>query len=593
MKLPYLVLIVSMLLTIGATFIFYRNEQAKDLARFEDETDRLKSRIDGKIRGYTGMLKAARGFIESRDTVDKDSFAAFVKSLEIEKNYPEIKHIGFSKKPEQSAVNASQQAARKSLRTENSQIYFDQQHTEDQTFVSIEPGVENRLSLVENRIPIKDLINEKLFQDVIAQARDTGEPAATGRFNFNQNKDENSAGFMIFMPIYKNGEVPPTVEERRNLLKGFIYDSINTTDFLFDTQKVAAVKDIAVTIYEETAKPENLIVQASGNAPVAIKNLSSSSEIKAANKLWLVNFQTLPTFDKQSGISWTPIILVIGIIFSLLLFGMTYLESFARSKAEKISGELQESEKEKGFLLEREQKARHAAEESSRAKDEFISIVSHELRTPLNSIAGWSRILHINNLSEETKAKALQTIDKNVRMQTKIVEDLLDMSQIFSNNQELNKKDFNISELFEEVYEETKVAAQEKRVGLVKANNLNNQTINGDSDKLKKVLINLFSNALKFTPEGGEIFASILQKDKHVEIKIKDTGQGIKAEYLPKVFEHFNQADSSTTRSYGGLGLGLAITRRIIELHTGKIFVESGGEGKGAQFTIELPQNQG
>ncbi len=279
-----------------------------------------------------------------------------------------------------------------------------------------------------------------------------------------------------------------------------------------------------------------------------------------------------------------------GVIFSLLLFGITYWEVSARTTLQQTASELFELQGQKQILLEKEQKARLSAESASRAKDEFIAAVSHELRTPLNAIAGWTSILKTENLSGKTKSLALDKIEKNLRTQTKMVEELLDYSQIVSGAVELMGGEIVFSELFENSFEEFEAKAREKNIELTKENTLNGQKISGDDEKIKRVLHNLFSNAVKFTQTGGRISAKVSEtKDGSVQLKIADNGEGIREEFLPFVFERFKQADASKTRHFGGLGLGLAVSRRIVELHKGTIEADSAGSGKGSVFTVKFP----
>lgn len=582
-KLPYLVLIVSILFTIGATYIFYKNEQSKNLDRFQVSVDRYKNRIDTKLRSYVGLLKAGRGFVESSDQLNKKTFSGFFNSLDVEKNYPEIIKIGFSKK------TSSTESANlvKQMQTEGDadfKVFPLLTNADSQPIIYLEP--ENKADSSEIGF---DLLSDPVYRAVIDRAKETGTAAATGKVMLGQQNKKNIPGFLIFMPVYKGGNTPATVEERNNLLEGFIYDVVNAEEFLENAQKNAGEPDIAAAIYENEIKPENLVVKIGGDYQNNSKHLTANGESGIADKKWIISYRELPSFENQSGINWTPFIFIIGTVFSLMFFGTTYLETYARGKAEKIASELRESEREKGFLLEREQKARRAVEESGRIKDEFISVVSHELRTPLNSIAGWSRILRACETSESIKLKALESIEKNVRVQTEIVEDLLEFSQILSDTPEFLKQEVNISGIFEEVFAEFEETAKSKQIALEKKNLLNGERLIGDSEQLKKVFKNLFSNAIKFTPEGGKICASLNKTESNVEIKIADTGQGIAPADVSGIFESFKQADSSITRIHGGLGLGLAIVRRIVELHGGLISAFSKGIGKGTEFTIVLP----
>jgi signal transduction histidine kinase len=268
---------------------------------------------------------------------------------------------------------------------------------------------------------------------------------------------------------------------------------------------------------------------------------------------------------------------------------MTYWEAVTRSKLQATANELSESERQIQGLLEKEQAARRIAEAANATKDEFISVVSHELRTPLNAIAGWTRILKSDELSGNTKSLALQKIEKNLRLQTTLVEDLLNYSQLVSSRESLDKKEVDCSEIFESVYAEFESIAVKKGIVISKDNRLDGQKVLGDGDKIKIVIENLLSNALKFTPPEGSVEAILREEDDFVLIKIQDSGNGISSDFLPHIFDRFSQYDTSTTRKFGGLGLGLAVSDHIVRLHNGIIEANSEGEGKGSTFSVKLP----
>lgn len=588
LKLPYLVLSVSLLLTIGATYIFYQSAQAKDISRFQSEATSLKNRIEILVGTYIAMIKASRGFVESTEKLNREKFADFVNSLELVKNYQGIQGIGFTKRLLKGEEQAFTEKMRAGEGYSEFKIFPEGERPEYQTIIYLEP-----LNELNRRAIGFDMSTERVRAEALERACNSGEAVATGKVVLVQESGggaDKQSGFLIYLPVYKGGRTPQTVEERRQLLDGFVYSPFRAGNFLRDVQSRMSISDIALTIYESEQKPENILAQtdmAAGSTRTG--EYKTSSEVDVAGRKWIIEYETLSSFQTQSSTGWTPLIFISGLIFSLLLFGMTYLESYARAKAENITSELKESEREKGLLLEREQMERRRAEEASKAKDEFISIVSHELRTPLNSIAGWSKILYAENLSPTTKKQALQKIDKNLRIQTKIVEDLLDFSQILSGKSDLSRQQIDFSKMFEEAFSQVNALAQEKRITLVKENRLNGQKIVGDRQRLEGVIKNLLSNAVKFTPEGGKVFTEIQEKDSLIEMTIRDTGQGIKPEFLPHIFERFRQADSSSTRRYGGLGLGLAISNHIVKLHGGSIEAASEGEGKGAIFTVRLP----
>ncbi|WP_202924919.1 ATP-binding protein [Myxacorys almedinensis] len=228
-------------------------------------------------------------------------------------------------------------------------------------------------------------------------------------------------------------------------------------------------------------------------------------------------------------------------------------------------------------------------EQANRLKDEFLAIVSHELRTPLNSILGWAEALRTRTFNETIMARALETIERNARLQTQLIENLLDISRLLRGKLLLNRHSVDLRSLLETAVQTVQPQATAKTIRLSAALDDPIDPISGDADRLRQIVENLLSNAIKFTPEGGQVEIRLEQQHGEVKVQVSDTGQGIRAEALPYIFDYFRQADSSNTRHYGGLGLGLAIVRQLVELHEGQIWVESQGEGQGATFTVVLP----
>jgi PAS domain S-box-containing protein len=249
--------------------------------------------------------------------------------------------------------------------------------------------------------------------------------------------------------------------------------------------------------------------------------------------------------------------------------------------------ERRRSEAEKAALLAAEQRARNQAEIASRSKDEFLATISHELRTPLNAILGWAHMLRTGLLDAGTAAHALETIERNAQAQSQLIGDLLDVSRIISGKLQLNVQSVQLRPLIEAALETVQLAAEAKQIRL---QTFLEETgpIPGDPDCLQQVIWNLLSNAIKFTPEGGSVEVSLKSVDLRVELKVVDTGIGIDSCFLPYVFDRFRQADSSSGRLYGGLGLGLALVRHLVELHGGSVAVQSNGAGLGTTFIVGL-----
>ncbi|HEY9692766.1 MAG TPA: GAF domain-containing protein [Oculatellaceae cyanobacterium] len=255
-------------------------------------------------------------------------------------------------------------------------------------------------------------------------------------------------------------------------------------------------------------------------------------------------------------------------------------------------------------LYEAEQNARDEAEVANRVKDEFLAVLSHELRTPLNPILGWSKLLRSRNLDEKTTIRALETIERNAQLQSQLIEDLLDISRIIRGNLNLSFAPVNLASTIQAAIETVALSAQAKSIEIKTLIQPSIGQVLGNSERLQQVIWNLLSNAIKFTPTGGQIeiiletidnLVSITNSNSQIainnyaEIKVTDTGKGISLDFLPYVFDYFRQADATTTRTFGGLGLGLAIVRHLVELHGGSVQAESKGEGKGATFTVKLP----
>jgi PAS domain S-box-containing protein len=242
-------------------------------------------------------------------------------------------------------------------------------------------------------------------------------------------------------------------------------------------------------------------------------------------------------------------------------------------------------------LAEAEQ-AKSEAEEANRLKDQFLSTISHELRTPLTAIMGWMTMIRSGQLEEPMVLKALEIIDRNIKAQAQMTEDLLDISRIVNGKMRIDLKPLNLSAVIHAAIDTILPTAKAKDIEIQKVINPGVGFVVGDFDRLQQVIWNLLSNAIKFTPGGGRIRIELKRSGCHVEVAVGDTGMGISTEFLPYIFDRFTQEDSSSTRAYGGLGMGLSIAKYIIELHGGTIKAFSAGEGQGAVFTIILPLPQ-
>jgi PAS domain S-box-containing protein len=246
-------------------------------------------------------------------------------------------------------------------------------------------------------------------------------------------------------------------------------------------------------------------------------------------------------------------------------------------------------EEEREKLLEQEKAAREEAEAANRMKDEFLATISHELRTPLTSILGWARILADNPLSESQLRHALEVIERSARSQTQLIDEILDTSRIITGRLKLDARPVDIGQVFQSAIEVIRPSAEAKRIELRAVIEDRGSLVLGDANRLQQAIWNLLSNAVKFTNEGGRVEGRLTRTGAQIEISINDTGMGIEPQFLPYVFDRFRQADSTSTRKYGGLGLGLAIVRHVVEMHGGSVSASSPGKGMGSTFRIRFP----
>jgi signal transduction histidine kinase len=249
---------------------------------------------------------------------------------------------------------------------------------------------------------------------------------------------------------------------------------------------------------------------------------------------------------------------------------------------------LHRAEEERRQLLAREQEARQQAQAANRAKDEFLATLSHELRTPLNAILGWARLLGTGHLDPAHTKRAIEIIERNTRLQSQLIEDLLDISRIISGKLRLELSTAHTKPIVEAAVDSVRPTAEAKGLEVTCDCKIDERIV-CDPARLQQVIWNLLSNAIKFTPEGGRIMVSVDREGTFIRIVVADTGVGIDDAFLPHVFERFSQQDAASTRVHGGLGIGLAIVRHIVDLHGGTITADSDGEGKGATFTVIVP----
>jgi signal transduction histidine kinase len=576
---PHVVLLVGVALTVLGTYYVLRTGRMRDELYFRATAEETRHLVEIRIQTYIEVLRAGVALFGASDDVTTGEFRAFVAHLRLAQRYPGIQGIGFATR----------------VADDDGKIFIWPRGDRDEytSIVYLEP-----LDAINRRAIGFDMFSEPVRRAAMERARDTGQPSASGKVTLVQELGQAQAGFLIYVPVYRNGPTPATVEERRAALRGYVYSPFRADD-LFQGILGPGTLTLPFTVFDgPVADPVNLmhITAPKGPPPSPLESLQITHTLKLAGRPWTIVFTGDARFEGSSPTWIAPLTLVGGLIVSFALFAIVAAQSRAREDAEQHAAELRNSQEtlragearlRRLVVLERE--ARAEAQEADRAKDEFLATLSHELRTPLNAVLGWTTMLRADKVRTERRAEALEVIERNARSQARLIEDLLDVSRIITGKVRLELQPIDLGPIAQTVLEALRPGADAKGVHLHAVIRSSLRAIPGDAARLQQVLWNLLSNAIKFTPAGGDVTLELKEANGGLELSVSDTGIGIEEDFLPHVFERFRQADSSATRTHGGVGLGLAIVRHLVELHGGGISAQSEGRDRGSLFVVWLP----
>jgi signal transduction histidine kinase/CheY-like chemotaxis protein len=547
--------------------------EARARAEFLTDAQQTRRQIQAGLNMYFEVVRAGAVLLSADNEIQGAEFRRFVSGLRLRERYPGIEGIGF-------APCVPRRELRSLLRTvdldgSRVRIWPAGVRTEHCPTIFLEP-MDSR-----NRAAVGfDLASEPLLQEAMARARDRGEPEASRKVGELQVRSKGWRGnFVLFIPIYRVARPLGSVEARRRALVGFVFSPFQSERLLQDIV-ASTTPSMAFEVYDGSmATPGSLL---SASDTVAVPGRYQASElVQVTGREWLVTMTSvgepvsmIPEAARQT--------LLGGVVLSFMLFLVTRAQARAWETAARHEAELRASAQ---ALRESESQAQAA----NRAKDEFLATLSHELRTPLNVVLGWVSMLRLGTVREERRAHALEMIERNARQQAELIEDLLDVSRIVTGKLRLQLRPVPLAPIVSAVVESLGPSAEAKGVVLSAPTPPEAATLRGDADRLHQIAWNLVANAIKFTPAGGRVSVNLTQDESHVTLTVSDTGIGIPEEFLPKMFERFRQADSSSTRAHGGVGLGLAIVRHLVKLHGGTIDAQSAGRGQGATFVVKFP----
>ena len=590
---PYSVLLLSLAATAGVAAFVRATAERQDRARFDRASERTRVAVANRMDAYAASLRNITALFQTGGVPNREQFGEYVGRLDLPGHYPGLQGIGFSVRfaaaERQTWADAGVKTIDPSFRLWPEEPPRDEYHA----ILYLEPLDER------NRRAIGfDMHSDPARAAAMDAARDAARPTASGKVRLIQETEDtpNQAGFLIYMPLYRGKHVPRSLEERREKLYGYVYAPFRADDLFAGIFRGDANAGIDFVLHDgAAAEPSSLLhdssrLRPSGGVAGARPRFSKLDRIEVAGRPWTIRFVTRPEFEHSSHRWLAPLILGLGGLVSLTLFAITRSQVTALIAERRATDGLRRSEAEL-------RQAKAAAEAANRTKDEFLATLSHELRTPLNAILGWCHLLRTGAITGEEVAQGLDVIDRNARAQTRLIEDLLDMSRIVSGKLRLEFHAVDLPTVVASAVESVRPAAEAKGVRLETTLDVDSASasarVRGDAARLQQVVSNLLTNAIKFTPEGGDVRVSLIHVDSRVELAVSDTGVGIEPEFLPHVFERFRQADASSTRQHGGLGLGLGIVKHLVELHGGTVRAESAGEGRGSTFVVSLPVEQG
>lgn len=575
---PYAVLALALALTVIGTAYVARTNEARDVLRFRAAADETRRLIDIRLNTYIELLRAGSALFAAKDDLTGDEFRAFVRGLRVHERYPGIQAIGIAV-PIGAASLPDVESQLHAVSEADARVWPPGLREEYVVTLLLEPlDRKNRAGLGY------DMATDPLLRTAMDRARDTGVPAASGRVRLAQpiNDMAEQRGFVIYAPVYGAGASTASTDDRRRSLIGYVFSPYRVDDLLNGILAETSTEPLSLVVYDGPEVGDATRRHASWpDAALGGVDRQLTHQLDVAGRPWTIVFAAAPGFG--GSFPWlVPATLLVGTLLSLAIFGVSFVQLRAWAQERRSEARLRE-------VVARETEARAAAQAADHVKDEFLATVSHELRTPLNSMLGWLTILRSGGLQQDRLEQALEVIQRNARTQARLIEDLLDVSRIMTGKVRLELYPLQLGPIVNTVLESLRAGADAKSVRLHASVAVGAPDIMGDAARLQQIVWNLLSNAIKFTPPDGDVHLDLRTRNGHVELVMRDTGVGIAPEFLPHVFERFRQANGSTTRAHGGVGLGLAIARHLVELHGGAIDAQSEGRDCGATFIARFP----
>lgn len=577
---PYALFALACVLSLAATWYVSSTTEARieaaylnDRGKFLTEAETTRRQIQVRLNTDIELIRAGAALLAASNEISQVEFRTFVAGLQLRARYPGMEAMGFAPRVRRQELRAFRRAVDldgiTGLRT-----WRPAPKTEYHPVLFLEP----RDGIIRTGVG-HDISTDPILQEAMERARDTGEPAASGKLApLSPFAKPAEATFVVLVPVYRIGLPLQAVDERQRALFGAVFSPFSASK-LFQQVVANASPPIVFEVYDgKAAEPPNLLGSSGGITDGA--PYESAEAVNVAGRDWLVVVRAKAGVDIEARPALGTLLAGLFLSFLLLLITRAQVRAWETSARREI--ELRASQE---ALRESEAQAQAA----DRSKDEFLATLSHELRTPLNTILGWVTMLRGGSVRPERQAHALAVIERNARLQSELIEDLLDISRIVTGKVRVRLRPIAVAPIVTAAVESLRPSAEAKGIQLRAPSATGTLNIRADPERVQQIVWNLVSNAIKFTPANGRIDVELAKDDRYVHLSVHDTGIGITPEFLPHVFERFRQADSSATRPHSGLGLGLAIVHDLVKLQEGSIEAFSDGQDRGALFVIHFP----
>jgi signal transduction histidine kinase/CheY-like chemotaxis protein len=562
---PLVVLVVALSVTALGTVFVERVVSERDRMRFDDGIAMHLRDIEQRAHTYIDALHAAAALVALKPNLSRDDFRYFVERLEPSHRYPDIQGIGWVPRVDATAkddfVRATQIEGRREFR-----IWPESNRSTHYPVLYLEPETD------PHQVGY-DLASDAERLATLEVAASVGVAVASGKLRLANGSD----GFIVFMPVYSGPVVPSTVDERLRQLRGFAFSPFRARE-LFKSTFANRKHLIAVAVYDgEAVAADRLYYDDQHEQRAAGSVLEARRRIAVAGRTWTLVFAPTKEFGARSQSHLVPFVLLGGLVLSLLLTGITWSETRARAAAERATHELQQS--------------REALRRANAAKDEFLAMLGHELRNPIGALANTVRVMRMTAPDDPVLHRSLDVAARQVRHQTRLVDDLLDVSRMSTGKIRLQKQKLDLHEVVKSAVADARARVAEHGLELSFRRGSRPLTVVGDPVRLGQIFTNLLNNAIKYTPAGGriEVAAEADPAGGQATVRVRDTGSGIEPHALERIFDLFAQAENAKERAQGGLGIGLTLARQLVELHGGRIEARSAGRGKGSEFCVRLP----